>query len=101
MMGRMGWATGTNSEGREIGYLIEATCDASSCEEKIDRGLAYACGEEHDGGEHGCGHYFCGAHLHVATQDRIVRRVALPENRSPTLCERCVEAWTAAHPPLS
>lgn len=100
-MAGMGWATGTNTEGREIGYLVEAACDESSCEVKIDRGLAYACGAEHDGGEHGCGGYFCADHLHVATQDRMVHGVALPEKRSPTLCERCAATWAAAHPELS
>lgn len=59
----MGWAHGINSEGREIGYGVAATCDHPKCEKEIHRGLAYCCGEL-DGvdGEHGCGLYFCGEH---------------------------------------
>lgn len=59
----MGWGFGINHEGREVGYTVEATCDEESCLAKIDRGLAYACGDMHDGGEWGCGKYFCGNHL--------------------------------------
>ena len=59
----MGWAYGTNAEGREIGYGVEATCDEKGCKAAIDRGLAYVCGGMHDGGEHGCGGYFCEDHL--------------------------------------
>lgn len=59
----MGWGYGVNAEGREVGYSVEATCDEPGCEEKIDRGLGYVCGNMHDGGEWGCGGYFCSAHL--------------------------------------
>lgn len=59
----MGWAYGVNNEGREVGYGVKAYCDLDGCEKKIDRGLAYVCGSMHDGGEHGCGDYFCGKHI--------------------------------------
>lgn len=59
----MGWGSGFNLEGREVGYLIDATCDLDGCDTEIDRGLAYVCGGMHDGGEHGCGRYFCAQHL--------------------------------------
>lgn len=60
----MGWASGTNAEGREVGYSVEATCDDPLCDEAIDRGLAYCCGDMHDGGQRGCGRYFCHTHLY-------------------------------------
>lgn len=76
----MGWAYGTNAEGREVGYGVEATCDQDGCEAEIDRGLAYVCGGMHDGGEHGCGHYFCVGHLYFA----------LPPDERGQLCEACL-----------
>lgn len=57
----MGWACGIVN-GREVGYAVEATCDHPGCTKKIDRGLAYVCGNDHGGGEHGCGNYFCEEH---------------------------------------
>jgi len=60
----MGWAyCGQDSEGRDIGYSIEAICDEPGCDEKIDRGLAYACGGMHGFAEYGCDRYFCYKHL--------------------------------------
>lgn len=61
----MGWGYGVNNEGREVGYTVEAICDQDGCDKEIDRGLAYVCGSMHDGGEHGCGRYFCYPHLYV------------------------------------
>lgn len=60
----MGWGAGVNAKGEEIGYTIPWVCDHDGCTETIDRGLAYCCGGL-DGamGEHGCGRYFCYAHL--------------------------------------
>jgi len=64
----MGWADcGVDSNGRPIGYAFRATCDQSGCDAKIDRGLAYACGDMHgEGSEEGdtyCEKYFCYDHL--------------------------------------
>jgi hypothetical protein len=61
----MGWAfCGQDSEGRDIGYGVPATCDHPECSEAIDRGLAYACGGMHgDLGDEGCEGYFCDEHL--------------------------------------
>ncbi len=80
----VGW-TGPmpNAEGREVGYAVGATCDFDGCEEKIDRGLSYCCGEMHDGGEHGCGGYFCYSHLFMG--------------RPEQLCEKCLSAFDALH----
>jgi len=59
----MGWSIGYDYNWkRDIGYGVPAWCDHPSCNEKIDRGLAYVCGGEPYGGEHGCGLYFCAAH---------------------------------------
>ena len=59
----MSWAFGVNLEGHEVGYTVEAECDETGCMKRIDRGLAYACGDAPDGGEHGCGLFFCYDHL--------------------------------------
>lgn len=60
----MGWGDcGKDSKGRPIGYVFEATCDHSGCNEKIDCGLAYACGGMHGQNEDDCEGYFCGKHL--------------------------------------
>ncbi len=68
-----GWANcGTDSEGRPIGYAHEATCDHPGCEEKIDRGLAYACGSMH-GSDWSCEKYFCSKHLHCVCLEKIDR----------------------------
>lgn len=76
----MGWATcGKDDLGRDIGYAIEAICDLPSCDEKIDRGLYYCCGDMHGGGEYGCGRYFCGEHIYFGG----------PES----LCAACLEEW--------
>ena len=69
----MGWAhCGEDSDGRPIGYAVEATCDHPGCDERIDRGLSYCCGgmhggeaiENHDGTAFvtTCARYFCPEH---------------------------------------
>lgn len=66
----MGWANcGEDSKGRPIGYAHEATCDAPGCNEKIDRGLSFACGgmhgtdDQYGFGGISCERYFCSKHL--------------------------------------
>lgn len=59
----MGWSYGKSSEGREIGYAVEAVCDHPECNQKINRGLAYACGGMHEASDIYCERYFCEAHL--------------------------------------
>jgi hypothetical protein len=87
----MGWAHGINNEGREVGYGVSATCDEEGCNERIDRGIAYVCGGMHDGGNHGCGRYFCGEHLYFVNRPEKVRA----NEESGQLCGECagVEAW--------
>lgn len=82
----MGWSDcGVNPDtGDKMGYAHSGVCAQEGCDEKIDHGLAYVCGDMHEGGEHGCGRYFCYSHLFFAS-------------RSPReqLCEACVEALKA------
>lgn len=60
----MGYGSYTLQSGKTAGYLVDATCEHPGCKEKIDRGMAFACGGEP--GEQGgwsCEGYFCGKHL--------------------------------------
>lgn len=75
----MGWAYGTNAQGREVGYSVVASCDERGCPETIHRGLDHVCGGVHDGGAAGCGQYFCGSHLYYTAPGQ--------------LCVRCHERW--------
>lgn len=85
----MGWANcGDDSQGRPIGYAHEATCDHPGCAEKIDRGLAYACGGMHgDCGGQACEKYFCTAHLYHLDAEAM----GLDELRQGQLCHACLE----------
>lgn len=79
--------------GRPCGYGVKAICDFPGCTTKIDRGLAFVCGGMHDGGEHGCGGYFCEEHRSFAipAEDENGERVG-------ELCPDCLKEWEAAHP---
>ena len=81
----MGWGTGTNADGREVGYMVSGVCEAEGCGAEIDLGLAYVCGDMHDGGAYGCGRYFCYDHLNIAIA---------PEQ----LCTPCEALWLENHP---
>lgn len=49
------------------GYGVEDVCFEGECGTKIDRGLSYLCGMTPGrADEHGCGHWFCDAHLYAA-----------------------------------
>jgi len=80
----MGWSLGHDSRwgkyGRDIGYGVPAVCDHPGCNNEIDRGLSYVCGSHPYGGDHGCGLFFCGEHLHFEERG----------DEFPQLCERCV-----------
>lgn len=74
----MGWADcGEDSQGRPIGYAHEGTCDYEGCEEKIDRGLDYACGGMHGSGNFDvdCEGYFCPKHRTFLTVDGETQQV--------------------------
>lgn len=76
----MGWAVTVNDEGRQVGYGVRAECDHGGCTEIIDRGLGHVCGGLHDGGQHGCGLYFCREHLGVEMRGEA----------TVTLCVECL-----------
>jgi len=84
----MGWAHIVLPDGREVGYAVSATCDKDGCDESINRGLGYVCGGMHEGDEHGCGNYFCGAHLVYVLSSEDV----------PQLCEACAAEYEREHP---
>jgi hypothetical protein len=75
----MGYAFYTLPDGREAGYGVAATCDAPDCKTAIDRGLAYLCGTNPLGDEHGCTGYFCDEHLFYGGPSQ--------------LCEPCLDRW--------
>lgn len=87
----MGYAIGTGSGGRDIGYGVPATCDHPDCDEKIDRGMSYACGEFVS--DFGCGLYFCFKHLSYVTVPNGDERTGLDRpldnEECSNLCERC------------
>lgn len=84
----MGYSVGWDSNWkRDIGYGVPSICDHPGCTTEIDRGLGYVCGSGPYGGEHGCGLFFCGAHLASYTRRTDVGGPRL--NLSVSLCERC------------
>lgn len=83
----MGWADcGEDSKGRPIGYAFSdgVTCDHPGCETKIDRGLAFACGDMHGGDVWECERYFCEAHQHPFREPF--------EGRCLSVCAECLKA---------
>lgn len=88
----MAWGRHIDGRGREIGYEIEATCDQDRCEARIDRGLAYVCGGDHGGAEHGCGGYFCAEHLYMVAGREQRHGVEWPYVVAPQLCDPCARA---------
>ena len=91
----MGWSyCGRNSiTGDEMGYSVHSTCACVDCEEEIDHGLSYVCGGMHEGGEYGCGRYFCSGHLSSAwflingEQDSAYN--IFPTSNDRQLCMKC------------
>ncbi|MFI8448230.1 hypothetical protein [Streptomyces erythrochromogenes] len=86
-MGNAHYTINRNGQKIEAGYAVEAVCEQDGCEEKIDRGLAYLCGQTPGGDEHGCGGYFCGAH-HYMSGDEYVG----------DLCGECIATYRREHP---
>lgn len=91
----MGWGLCVNAKGRDCGYMVGSTCDKDGCEAKIDRGLDYVCGGMHDGGEHGCGGYFCDEHCHYWWREAVPVGDDVDEEMSEQLCEPCGQRWQA------
>lgn len=83
----MGWSIGwDNNWKRDVGYGVPATCDFPTCNESIDRGLAYVCGDEPYGGDFGCGLYFCDKHLEMHKPhncDRHIQQCRRCSRRAP------------------
>ncbi|MFI7470522.1 hypothetical protein [Nonomuraea sp. NPDC049646] len=80
----MGYARYTvyrNGRQIEAGYDVQDVCNKDACSEKIDRGLAYLCGETPGGDEYGCGGYFCSSHLYISSR-----------NGEPQMCGGCLKA---------
>lgn len=79
----MSWAVGHDPNWhRDVGYGVPAQCDHPDCREDIHRGLAYLCGDDIYGGEHGCGLFFCTRH------------------GGGTICERCESGQAPFEPTL-
>jgi hypothetical protein len=87
----MGWSHGTDGnrpEGdRDIGYGVDAVCDHKECDVKIDRGLAFVCGGDPYGGDHGCGGFFCHEVPHLEYY------VNKDDDMSSQLCPECGKVW--------
>lgn len=100
----MGWGIG-EVENRDVGYGVPAYCDHPGCTVEIDRGLGYACGEEHGHSERGCGLYFCQKHSAGGQCERCAEGKQ-PFNPSPDhptwirhkLTDESWQAWRDANP---
>lgn len=79
-MGNMHYTITRNGQTIEAGYGVEATCEEPGCTEKIDRGLAFLCGQTPGGDEFGCGGYFCPQHHFIG-----------PNAETGDLCARCLD----------
>jgi hypothetical protein len=79
---------------RDLGYGVPAVCDHPDCENEINRGLSYLCGDQpYTGGEHGCSLYFCGEHksYHTTVIGGDEHDCDVPNCQ---LCERCQHGLT-------
>jgi hypothetical protein len=113
----MGWSSGVNFEGRTIGYGHDGVCEHEGCEEEIDLGLSYVCGDLAGVyGEAGCGHYFCPEHMYFTSEgQRCIACAKLvsdcdacgkhsellvvdPTNENYRLCPACEMEWEGAVP---
>jgi hypothetical protein len=61
------------------GYGVPSICDHPDCDEEIDRGMSYCCGND-PRSEYGCHQYFCPKHLQTIKVD---------EDQYVDVCERC------------
>jgi len=71
-------------QGKHCGYLVDATCEEDGCSEQIDRGLAYACGDNPGEFDDYCAGYFCAKHLYYSTGGRA--------EWQGQRCDRCAKA---------
>jgi len=59
----MSWAKGI-VEGKHVGYAVNAMCEHPGCKKRINRGLAYKCGNDIGSGDGFCNGFFCREHLY-------------------------------------
>ena len=59
----MGWSHGI-VEGKRVGYGVRAKCEHPGCNARIDRGLAFKCGNDIGRGVGFCNRFFCSKHLY-------------------------------------
>ena len=59
----MGWSHGI-VEGKRVGYGVRAKCEHPGCNARIDRGLAFKCGNDIGSGVGFCNRFFCSKHLY-------------------------------------
>ncbi len=75
----------------DAGYGVEDTCHEEGCEEQIDRGLDFLCGDQPGYASYpGCGRWFCGQHLEM--------RPPGVELLGSGLCRSCKATWERDHP---
>ncbi len=89
----MGWALYGTPMG-DAGYAVEDVCHADGCDERIDRGLSYLCGDTPGrDSESGCGRWFCAEHL-FGLPDAVSEEGILGGG----MCRPCQDAWYEEHP---
>ena len=75
------------------GYGVPAICEHPNCNEEINRGMPYACGEE-PFSEVGCDRYFCGKHKVLVCRDsegEICEHEEDCDCECKEVCERCAK----------
>lgn len=90
---------------RWAGYGVPAICDQPGCDEEIDRGMWFKCGDlgednfgEHRGGDcMGCGLYFCRAHA-FGDHRGITPKPDTAEWEHHMLTDESWERWRAENP---
>lgn len=94
----MGWMLcGKNPEtGEMMGYGYSGICNHPRCNKEINHGLSYVCGGMHEGGELGCGKYFCTNHLNwLYFENKKLDQYAFnwpsPTEYDRQLCNDCVK----------
>ena len=88
------------------GYGVPSFCEHPSCNEEIDRGMAFACGGE-PFSEYGCDRYFCGKHREIkgwnVEKEMWCRHKKDCDCKFKEICERCAKnkpsfPYKAEHP---
>jgi len=88
----MGWGYTTGEGGRDQGYIVPSLCDQPGCNEEIDRGLSFRCGEYRS--DNGCSNFFCDKHLQWFTLEDDEEENA--GDAGIQFCDHCL--WHLEHP---